>query len=306
VLTFVAGRLVHAALVLLGVTTLVFGLTFLTGDPASVLAPLETSRVELDRFRAARGLDRPVPVQYLDFLTHAARGDFGESLRYHAPAMPLVLERVPATLRLAVVALAITLALAVPLGILAATHPHQLPDSLARVVALVGQSVPAFWLGVVLVLVFAVTLHWLPSSGAAGWQSQVLPGLAIGVAADATTARLLRSSMLEALRQDFVRTAHAKGLAPGLVLRRHALRVALPPVIAYLAVQLTFILGNAVVVETIFAYPGMGRLAVDAIGSRDVPLIQAFVTVSAVVVVLANLLADLAAARLDPRIRLAR
>jgi ABC-type dipeptide/oligopeptide/nickel transport system permease component len=305
-LRYVAERLVQGAFVILGVTAVVFGLTFLTGDPASVLVPLNTSREEMDAFRHQMGLDRPVPIQYVDFLGRALRGDFGDSFRHHEPAMGLVLERVPATLRLSAVALAFALVISVPLGTLAALNHRRPLDAVCRMVALLGQSIPSFWLAIVLILIFSVYLHWLPSSGSDSWQSLLLPGLTVGAASAATLARLLRSSLLEVLTQDFIRTAHAKGLSRRAVLLQHALRIAALPVLSFLALQVVFVLSNAVVVESIFAYPGMGRLAVEAIATRDVPIIQAFVTLAAVVVVFVNIGVDLAYVQLDPRIRLGR
>jgi len=305
-MVYLAQRLVHGAFVLLGVTAVVFGLTFLTGDPASVLVPLNTTREDMDRFRRQMGLDRPVPVQYLDFLGRAVQGDFGQSFRHRSSAMQLVLDRIPATLRLSAVALGFALLISIPLGTLAATHHRRPVDTFTRIVALLGQSVPSFWLAIVFILLFSVYLRVLPSSGGEGWQSLVLPGLTIGMASAATLARLLRSSLLEVLRADYIRTAFAKGLSHGGVLTRHAFKNAALPVLSYLALQVTFVLSNAVVVESIFAYPGMGRLAVEAIATRDVPVIQAFVTLAAVVVVAINIIVDLLYTQLDPRIRLDR
>jgi peptide/nickel transport system permease protein len=239
-LAYLAQRLLHGAFVLLGVTSVVFALTFLTGDPASVLVPLSTSQAEIDAFRHQMGLDRPVPIQYADFLSKAIRGDFGDSFRNHSPAMPLVLERVPATLRLSSVALLFALVISIPLGSLAAVHHNRGIDTLTRLAALLGQSVPAFWLAVVLILIFAVDLRWLPSSGGDTWQSLILPGFTIGAASAATLARLLRSSLLEVLTQDYVRTAYAKGLSPSATLLRHALKNAAIPFLSFLALQFVF------------------------------------------------------------------
>jgi peptide/nickel transport system permease protein len=302
---YLVQRLLHGALVLLGVTAVVFGLTYLTGDPATVLVPLNTSQAEIDRYRHAMGLDRPAPIQYLDFLSHAIRGDFGNSFRHQSPAMPLVLERVPATLALTGTAMLLAMLIAFPLGTLAALHHNGRLDALSRLVALLGQSVPAFWLAIVLILVFSVYLHWLPSSGASTWQSLLLPGLTVGAATAATLARLLRSSLIDVLTQDYVRTAYAKGLSRRATLIGHALKNAALPVVSYMALQVVFVLSNAVVVESIFAYPGMGRLAVESIATRDVPVIQAFVTLAAIVVVVVNIIVDLVYTRLDPRINLA-
>ena len=301
---YIAQRLLHGVFVLVGVTAVVFGLTFLTGDPASVLVPLDSSPAEIDRFRHAMGLDQPVPVQYMQFLGRATQGDFGNSFRHHSPAMPLVLERVPATARLSGVALIFALLISVPLGILAALHHNQRIDALTRMAALLGQSVPSFWLAIVLILVFGVYLRWLPSSGGDTWQSLLLPGLTVGAASAATLARLLRSSLIDVLTQDYIRTAYAKGLNRRGTLMHHALKNAAIPFLSFLALQFVFVLSNAVVVESIFAYPGMGRLAVEAITTRDVPVIQAFVTMAAIAVVLVNIVVDIAYTRLDPRIRL--
>jgi ABC-type dipeptide/oligopeptide/nickel transport system permease component len=301
---YIAQRLIHGLFVLVGVTAVVFGLTFLTGDPASVLVPLDSSPAEIDRFRHDMGLDRPVPIQYLDFLRRAVRGDFGDSFRHHSPAMPLVIERVPATAKLSGVSLFFALLISVPLGILAALHHNRRIDGLTRMATLLGQSVPAFWLAIVLILLFGVYLRWLPSSGGDTWQSLVLPGLTVGAASAAALARLLRSSLIDVLTQDYIRTAYAKGLGRGATLLQHALKNAAIPFLSFLALQFVFVLSNAVVVESIFAYPGMGRLAVEAITTRDVPVIQAFVTVAAIAVVLVNIVVDVAYTRLDPRIRL--
>jgi len=297
-------RLTQGLLVLLGVTSIVFALTFLSGDPAVTLAPLNTTPEELAIFRQRMGLDRPVPVQYVDFLSHAVRGDFGTSFRYREPAMGVVLERAPATLRLTAVAIVFALLVSLPLGILAAMDHDGAIDAAARFFALIGQSVPTFLLGIVLILVFAVALHWLPSSGGDGWQSLVLPGITVGAFSAAVLLRLLRSSLLEVLGQDYIRTAYAKGLRARAVLVRHALQNAALPYTTMLGLQVGFLLSGAVIAETIFAYPGIGRLAVDAISTKDVPVIQAFVTVAAVIVVVVNLAVDLGYRVLDPRVRL--
>jgi peptide/nickel transport system permease protein len=297
-------RLVQGVLVLLGVTTIVFALTFVAGDPASTLAPLDTTPEELALFRHNMGLDRPVPVQYADFVSRAIQGDFGTSYRHREPAMGVVLERLPATLRLAGAAVLFALLVSLPLGILAAMNHDRWVDTLARLLAFVGQSVPTFLLGMVLILLFAVGLHWLPSSGGDGWQSLLMPAISVGAFSAAVLARLLRSSLLEVLGQDYVRTAYAKGLGPRAVLLGHALKNAALPFVTMLGLQVGFLLSGAVVAETIFAYPGMGRLAVEAISTKDVPVIQSFVIVAAVIVITASIVVDLVYTRLDPRIRL--
>lgn len=297
-------RLVQGVLVLLGVTTIVFALTFVAGDPASTLAPLDTTPAELEAFKHNMGLDRPVPVQYLDFLAHAVRGDFGMSYSSHEPAMGVVLERLPATLRLTGAAVLFALIVAIPLGLLAAMNHDRWIDSAARFFAFLGQSIPVFLLGMVLILVFAVGLRWLPSSGGESWKSLILPAISVGAFSAAVLARLLRSSLLEVLSQEYIRTAYAKGLRGRTVVVRHALRNAALPFVTMLGLQVGFLLSGAVVAETIFAYPGMGRLAVEAISRKDVPVIQSFVTIAAVIVIAANLFVDLLYTRIDPRIRL--
>jgi peptide/nickel transport system permease protein len=302
---YLAQRLAHGVLVLLGVSAVVFGLTWLTGDPTSVLLPVSTPPDQVEAFRHTMGLDQPIPVQYLSFLGRAVRGDFGVSLRHRTAALPLVAERLPVTLRLMGAALVIGLLVAVPLGILGATHRGRWPDFLARFVALLGQSVASPWLGVMLILVFAVNLRWLPSSGADRPQSIILPAIVACTYTAAGLTRLLRSSLLEVMGNDYVRTARAKGLSSSSIMRRHALKNAAIPVIAFLGVQVTFLFGGTIVAETMFAYPGMSRLAVEAINTRDLPVIQVFVLLAAVVVVVVNLLVDLTYRWLDPRIRLA-
>ena len=301
---YVFQRLLQGLLVLLGVTTIVFALTFVAGDPASTLAPLDTTPAELEAFRHNMGLDRPVPVQYLDFLSHAVRADFGTSYSSHESAMRVVLERLPATLRLTAAAIAFALLTSIPLGLIAAMNHDGWLDVIARFVAFLGQSIPVFLLGMVLIIVFAVDLRWLPSSGGESWKSLILPAIAVGSFSSAVLARLLRSSLLEVLGQEYIRTAYAKGLRSRVVVARHAVRNAALPFITMLGLQVGFLLSGAVVAETIFAYPGVGRLAVEAISRKDVPVIQAFVTVAAAIVIVANVAVDLLYTRIDPRIRL--
>lgn len=301
---YILQRLAQGLLVLLGVTTIVFALTFVAGDPVSTLAPLEATPEERAAFAHNMGLDRPIPVQYADFLTHAARGDFGMSYSSHEPAMGEVLDRLPATILLTAAAVLFALVVSVPLGLLAAMNHDGWIDVVARLFAFFGQSIPVFLLGVVLIIVFGVDLHWLPSSGTGSWQHLVMPAVAVGSFSAAVLARLLRSSLLEVLSQEYIRTAYAKGLRGRVVVVRHALRNAALPFITMLGLQVGFLLSGAVVAETIFAYPGVGRLAVQAISRKDVPVIQSFVMVAALIVIVANLFVDLVYTRIDPRIRL--
>jgi peptide/nickel transport system permease protein len=304
-LIYVLQRLLHGVFVLLGISVVVFGLTWLTGDPASVLLPLNTPPDQVAQFRHQLGLDQPLPLQYLDFLGRAVHGDFGVSFRHRTSALPLVAERLPVTLALMAAALLFALLVAVPLAILGALFPRRPPDLVARFIALLGQSVAAPWLGVMLILVFAVNLRWLPSSGADKPQSIVLPAIVAGAYTAAGLTRLLRSSLLDVLANDYMRTARAKGLSTRLIVFRHGLKNAVIPAIAFLGLQITFLFGNTVIAEAMFAYPGMSRLAVEAISTRDMPVIQVFVLLAGALVVLVNLFSDLAYAWLDPRIRLA-
>lgn len=301
---YLVQRLVQGVFVLLGVTTIVFALTFVAGDPVATLAPLEATPEERAAFAHNMGLDRPIPVQYVDFLAHAARGDLGMSYSSHEPAMGEVLDRLPATILLTAAAVLFALVVSVPLGLLAAINHGGWIDVVARLFAFLGQSIPVFLLGVVLIIVFGVDLHWLPSSGTGSWKNLVMPAVAVGSFSAAVLARLLRSSLLEVLSQEYIRTAFAKGLRGRVVVVRHALRNAALPFITMLGLQVGFLLSGAVVAETIFAYPGVGRLAVEAISRKDVPVIQSFVIVAALIVVVANLFVDLVYTRIDPRIRL--
>jgi peptide/nickel transport system permease protein len=304
-LSYVLQRLLHGVFVLFGVSLVVFGLTWLTGDPASVLLPLNTPPDQVAQFRHQLGLDQPIPVQYVAFVGRALHGDFGVSFRSRTSAFPLVASRLPVTLELMAAAILFALLLAIPLGLIAAVFHRRPPDILARFIALLGQSVAAPWLGVVLILLFAVTLRWLPSSGADKPQSIILPAIVAGAYSAAGLTRLLRSSLLEVMANDYMRTAHAKGLPTRVVVIRHGLKNAVIPVVTFLGLQITFLFGNTVVAEAMFAYPGMSRLAVEAITTRDMPVIQVFVLLAGVLIVLVNLIADLVYAWLDPRIRLA-
>jgi peptide/nickel transport system permease protein len=291
--------------VLVGVSFLSFGVLFVSGDPALQMVGPDATAEQIEDLRHQMGFDRPWPIQYLDFMSKAVRGDFGVSIRNRQPAFDLVKERLPATLQLSGAALAIALVVALPVGIFSATHHNTAYDSLAMLGALLGQSIPVFWLGLMLILVFGVNLRWLPISGYGEPQHLLLPALTLGTYSMARNARLVRSSMLEVLGLDFVRTARAKGLTSLAVNLRHALKNALLPVITVVGLEFGLLLGGAIVVETIFAWPGVGRLMLNAIQGKDYPLVEAAVITLALVFVVLNLLVDLAYAYLDPRIRLA-
>lgn len=300
---FFAKRISYNAFVLLAVSFFSFGLIFLTGDPAAVLLPLGTPPEQVEAFRVDMGFDRPIVTQYADYLWRALHGDFGLSIRHREGAMQLVLERLPATLKLVGSGMAVALLVSLPLGVWSATRRGSWVDVIARVVALLGQTVPGFWLAVMLILIFGVRLQWLPTSGADGWTSLVLPAIVVALAPIGNLTRLLRSDMIEVLSQDYIRTGHAKGLTDRAVLIRHALKNALIPFITMMALQIGYYLGGAVIAEVVFAYPGMGRLAVQAITNRDIAVVQAFVLVTATLVLTVNTLLDVAYTMIDPRIR---
>jgi peptide/nickel transport system permease protein len=302
---YVVRRLLLTIPVVLVVSVVVFGLVFLAGDPAVLMMPPEASEEQVAAFREAYGFDDPFLVQYGRFLNKALQGDFGRSLRYNEPALALVLERLPATLQLSGLSMLLAVALALPLGIVAAVRRNRAPDYVASFLAVLGQSMPNYWLGFLLVYLIAVQLKWLPTSGGPGLRHVVLPAVTIAFNLMALIMRMTRSSMLEVLNQDYIRTARAKGLVEPRVLFKHALRNALLPVVTIVALQFGYILGGAVVVETIFAWPGLGLLTMQAIYNRDYPLVQAAVLLLTLSFVGINLLVDVTYQFLDPRIRLA-
>ncbi len=302
---YVFSRLATAVLVVFGVSIVSFFLTFLTGDPAEIMLPPGATGEQIARFRAEWGFDDPIPVQYWRFVSRAVQGDFGASLRHGQPALPLIRDRLPATLQLTLTAIVLAICLAVPLGLLSATHRGSSIDLVAMLVALVGQSVPNFWLAIMMILLFAVSWGLLPTSGRGGWEHVVMPATAIAINLMALLTRLVRSTMLEVLSEDYVRTARAKGLRELAVVGGHALRNALIPLVTVVGLQFGYILGGAVVIETVFTWPGVGLFTIQAIVNRDYPVVQASVFILATAVVLINLLVDLAYGWLDPRIRVA-
>lgn len=301
---FLVRRLAQSLVVLLGVSFVVFFILHLTGDPAAVLLPPEASAEDIARFREAMGFNDPVLVQYGRFLSGALRGDFGESIRHGEPAFALVVERMPATFELAGAALLLALALSIPIGILSAVRRNTLVDYVSTVFALLGQSMPTFWLGIMLILFFSVSMNLLPSSGRGTFQHLILPAVTLGLFTTARITRLTRSGMLEVLSQDYIRTARAKGVSDPPVVWKHALKNAAIPIVTIVGIELGTLLGGSVITETIFAWPGVGRLSVQAIYNRDYPVVQASVFLLATTFVVVNLLVDMAYTYLDPRIRL--
>lgn len=306
---FIVRRLLQAALVVVGVVTLVFFLIRVSGDPASLGVSLEENRTqeeieaEYRRVQKQLGLDRHILIQYIVFWGRAARGDFGYSFRYSIPATQLIIQRLPNSLRLGLLAAVIGLAAGLPLGIAAALNRGSIIDNLATGVSVFGFVVPQFWLAIVLIIIFSVHLGWLPTSGTGSWKHIILPAFTLSLGLVATVARMSRSGMLEALSQDYVRTARAKGLSERLVVFRHALRNGSISVITVVVSSLPHLLGTVVVVEVVFAWPGVGNLMAQAVANRDYPVVFLDVLLFGTLTVLIFLIMDLLYAMVDPRIR---
>ena len=271
----------HLLAVMLGTASLVFVVLRLTGDPAMMVAPPGATLDDLAAIRRDLGLDRSIAAQYVEFLGKLAVGDLAESFRYRRPALDIVTERAGATVQLALAAQLLAIVMAIPLGVISAIHRNTWIDSALTGLATLGQSIPHFWLGLMAIIVFAVHLGWLPTSGRGGWRHLVLPAITLSSYSMASLTRLMRSSVLEVLGSDYIRTARAKGLGAGPVLFKHALKNALIPVVTLTGLQLGVLLSGAVIVETVFAWPGIGRLIIEAIHTRDYPLVQAGVVLMA-------------------------
>ncbi|MDO3400847.1 ABC transporter permease [Mycolicibacterium neoaurum] len=313
VVKFLARRLAYSAVVLVGVVIVVFTLVHLVpGDPVRIALGTRYTPQAYDALRAASGLDQPLLTQFFQYLGRAATGDLGVSFRNGAPVTEVLLERLPATVSLALVGIVLALLIALPAGTWAALHEGRTSDALVRVTSQFGVSVPDFWLGILLISLFSTTLGWLPTSGyrplledPAGWLRHIiLPGLTVGVVAAAIMTRYIRSAVLEVAAMGYVRTARSKGLPPRTVTLRHTVRNALVPILTITGIQLGTILGGVIVVEVVFAWPGIGRLVYTSVAARDYPVIQGAVLLIAVLFLAINLLVDLLYAIVDPRIRL--
>lgn len=302
-LRFLLGRVVDGLVAIIGVVTIVFVVSRLLGDPTVLLLPVGATTEQMAELREALGLDRPIWEQYFSYLAGVARGDFGQSFQFMRPALTVVLERMPATMALAFSALGIGIVLGAIAGSLAALYRGTVVEGVVMVLALLGQATPVFWLGLLLIMLFAVELGLLPTGGYDGPASLILPALTLGTFTTASIARLLRSGMLDVLRDDHVRTARAKGLMPGTVFLWHVARNSLIPVVTMTGILAGELLGGSVVTETVFSWPGVGRLIVQAMEAKDFPVVQAGVMVIATTFVLINLLVDLLYGVLDPRIR---
>ena len=304
-LGFILKRLGLALMVALAVSAIAFFLLRLSGDVAVAIAGEGAQQADIDVIRKTYGLDRPLLVQYLDWLWKTLRGDFGTSIYFKTDVSELVLAKMPVTLILGLTSLAFALLISIPLGVLAAIYANSWIDRVALAVAVFGQAMPNFFFALILVMLFSITLRWLPVSGSATWQHYIMPTIALGYYAAPAFMRLIRAGMIEVLSADYIRTARAKGLPSGKIIFKHALRNAVVPVVALAAVQLGFLLGGSVVIETIFALDGLGYLAYQSITYKDFPVMQVVVLLLSVVYVLLTLAADIANAWLDPRIRVA-
>lgn len=302
-MTYLAKRVGLAVLLLMGVYTVVFALVRMSGDPVRLYLPVEATESQIAALREQLGLDLPLIVQYGRSLARLANGDLGRSFGYGEPALAVIREPLAATLRLVALALGLSLLIAVPSGTLAALRRGTWTDSVITGMALLGQGLPTFWWALMLILVFSVTLQWLPAFGIGTWRHLVLPTLALGSFMAGAQARVIRASLIQTLSRDYVRTARSKGLPQRVVVLRHALVNALPAIVALVGAQVGQLIGGAVVTEYVFAYPGMGRLLVYAVQVRDFALTQTFVLVTAAFIVAINLSVDALLAIIDPRVR---
>lgn len=302
-LRYVLQRLYQSIFVIVGVTLVVFLVLQLAGDPVLLFLPPGAPMEMAEEYREALGFNDPLYVQYFHFLAGAVNGDFGTSYYYKQPAMKMVLERLPATVELTLAGMIVAILWGVPAGIISAIKRNTRTDLIIRVIALLGQCIPVFWLGIMMIFLFAVELHWLPTSGRGTLAQLVMPAISLGLFTSATITRLLRSSMIEILNKEYILVARAKGLSKKLVVLKHALKNAVSSVLTILGLQVAALLGGAVITETVFAWPGIGRLAVQSIYNRDFSVVEAVVVLMAVSFVLVNLLVDICYAIIDPRIR---
>jgi ABC-type dipeptide/oligopeptide/nickel transport system permease component len=301
--SYLARQLVQLVVVIVGISLLSFAILHVIGDPVLLLLPQNAGKEEYERYKKLLGLDQPIWVQYWKFASRAVQGDFGKSWYADTPAFPLVIERMPPTIYLTFAGLGVALLLALPLGILAALKRHTFVDNLCTLLAVAGQAMPIFWLGIMLIILFAVRLKVLPASGYGSWQHFLMPAFCLGAFLAPITMRLVRSGVMEVMNTDYIKTARAKGLAEALVVAKHAFRNACIPVITVLGLQFGQLLGGAIVTETVFAWPGVATLTVESIRNQDFPVVQCAVVLLALVIVVVNLIVDLLVGMLDPRIR---
>lgn len=302
-LIYALKRLSIAILVAVTVSLLTFSMIYLSGDPAMALAGESASQADIENIRRAYGYDQPIAVQYVTWLGHALTGNFGHSHYLKSDVASVIFTRLPVTMILGASSLTFALVLAIPLGVLAAMRPNTILDRVALSIAVIGQALPSFWFALIMIILFGVTLRWLPITGSASWKNFIMPSIALGYYVTPAVMRLTRAGMLEVLSSDYIRTARAKGLKPVVVLFKHALRNAIIPVVSLAAVQFGFMLGGSIVIETIFSINGLGQLAWESILRADLPMMQAIVLVLSCFYIVLTLLADILNAFLDPRIR---
>src|SRR5437868_5066716 len=303
---FMIRRTLYALVTLFILSFTIFSVVRLTGDPITLMAEPGARAEDLDRVRVEWGLDRPFPIQYLSFLKNIASGELGKSFNYEMPHSTLYFQRLPNSLELAAAATLLSFLIGIPAGLISGVRVNTGWDNVGKVVALLGLSIPGFWLGLVLILVFSVWLEWLPTSGQGGWQNLVMPAVALGWYFAASLLRLTRSSMLEVLRSEYIKLARLKGLPGYVVIAIHAFKNALIPVLTLAGINLVVMINAAVIIEVIFAWPGIGRLLFEGIFSRDFPLVQGIVIMAGITIILVNLVVDILYAWIDPRIRLTR
>lgn len=304
-ITYILQRLAVGLLVALAVSVITFSLTNLAVDPAVVLAGATASHQDIEAIRSLYGFDQHIVIRYLNWLSAALRGDLGISFRTHLPVFDLIMDRLPVTLILGVSSLILAIVVALPLAILAALNPNTWIDRACLTLAVFGQALPTFWFGLLMIVLFSVNLGWLPASGSGSWEHYVMPSIALGYYAMPALMRLTRTGLLDVLSADYIRTARAKGLMPVTVIFKHALRNAILPIISLAAVQFGMMLGGSIVIESVFALPGVGLLAWESITQADYPVMQAIVLIVSVLYVIFVLIADFINAALDPRIRMA-
>jgi len=303
---YVVQRIAQALISLLGVATLIFFILRLTGDPVLLMVPQDSTAEEIAVMREALGLDQPLGLQYVEYLGQIFTGDLGRSYIQNAPVSDLIMDRLPYTIDLAMAAFILTVLIGIPIGMLAALYKGTWVERVCMPIILIGQSMPAFWTGILLIMLVSVQLKWLPSSGVDGLESLILPAITLASLSIATVARMTRSSILEQLGQDYVRTARSKGASTMRILFRHLLRNSSIPIITVLGLEFANLLGGSVITETIFAWPGLGQLTIQSISARDFPVIQAVVLLGASFYIIVNLLTDLIYGWVDPRIKLRR
>jgi peptide/nickel transport system permease protein len=300
---FIARQLVQLVVVIIGISVLSFAILHVIGDPVTLLLPQNAGKEEYERYKKIMGLDQPIWVQYWKFASRAVQGDFGRSWYADTPAFRLVLERMPPTIYLTFAGLGVALLIALPLGIIAALKRHTMVDTVCTMIAVAGQAMPIFWLGIMLIIIFAVRLKALPASGYGTWQHFLMPAFTLGAFLAPITMRLVRSGVIEVMNMEYIKTARAKGLTERWVVVKHAFRNACIPVVTVLGLQFGQLLGGAIITETVFAWPGVATLTVDSIRNQDFPVVQCAVVLLALIIVVVNLVVDVLVGVIDPRIR---